>query len=660
MESVAARPFAPWARPWVRIDRSVVGIWLLVGALVLYLSIDGGGYGLVVHSQVGVVVWWVVLVGAAFGLLPAVRLTRGAWVAVALFGGFVLWTAIATTWSISTERSLQSLSLVAGYLGILILAIAVHTDRERAIRHTIAALATAIVFVCALALASRLHPDWFPAAETTGKLLTDTRSRLSWPLNYWNALGALVAFGLPLLLALATSARSLIAQAAAAGSIPLLATCGYLSFSRGGALASALGLIVFIALAPNRLPKLLSALAAAGGGAILIAGAVHRRAIEHGLVNATARHQGATLFVALLLVCVGVAVVQAGIGLAVRHATPPRILVVPRRRAQILLAGAVAAVIIAALAAGAPSHLSHLWQEFKHPRSASLGDSSLARFGSASSNGRYDYWKAAIDASSGHPFTGSGPGTFQLLWLPRAPYASYVVNAHSLYVETYAEEGLIGLALLVGFFVLVLWTSIRLAIRSRYEQRARAAAVTAALVAFMFSAAFDWIWQVPALPAVFLLLAAAVLAPRAMSASAPDQQRRRFSRLPLRFGVIALAAACLIGIAIPLATANALSASQAASSAGDQHLALKDARRAASIEPDSATPQLQIALVLELEGKKKQARGAARKAVADEPQNWATWLILSRLEAETGNARASLADYRRARSLNPHSSLFST
>lgn len=657
MESVAARTEAPWARLFARVDRGVVGIWVLAAGLVLYLSIDGGGYAEEVHSQVGVIVWWTVLVGAAFGLLPTARLTKVAWWALGLFGGFVIWTAVATTWSISTERSLDSLSLVAGYLGILLLAIGVHSDRERAIRHTIGALATAIVIVCALALASRLHPEWFRAAQITGQFLQGTQSRLGWPLNYWNALGALVALGLPLLLVLATSARTLAAQAAAAASIPLLALCGYLTFSRGGAIGCGLAVIVFLALASNRLPKVLTALAAAAGGAVLIAGADRRSAIEHGLVSAAARHQGATLFIALLLVCAGVAVVQAGIGLAVRHATPPRIFVVPRRRAQLVLAAGVLVAVIAAVAAGGVGEASHLWREFKRPHSTALNSRSLNRFGSVSGNGRYTYWKVAIDASSGHPFTGSGPGTFQLLWLPRAPYASYVVNAHSLYVETYAEEGLVGFALLVGFFVLVLGSAIRLVVRSRYEQRARAAGITAALAAFMFSAGFDWIWQVPALPAAFLLLAAAVLAPRAITST---ETHRTTSPLPLRFGAIALAAACLIGVAVPLATANALNASEAASGAGDNALALKDARRAASIETGSATPQLQIALVLEAEGKSAQGLTAAIKATRDEPQNWETWLILSRLEAETGHPRASAADYGRARSLNPRSSLFQT
>src|ERR1700728_2602167 len=95
VESVAARTETPWARVLARTDRAVVGIWVLVGALVLYLSIDGGGYAEEVHSQVGVVVWWTVLVGAAFGLLPARRLTKAAWWALGLFGGFVIWTALA-------------------------------------------------------------------------------------------------------------------------------------------------------------------------------------------------------------------------------------------------------------------------------------------------------------------------------------------------------------------------------------------------------------------------------------------------------------------------------------------------------------------------------------------------------------------------------------
>ena len=139
-----------------RVDAAALSIWALVGTIVLYLAIDGGGYDIVVRSQVGVVVWWVVLIGAAWGLLPAGRLSRAAWAALALFGAFVVWTALATTWSESSERSLQELSLVACYLGILLLGIAIYRDRSRAVRHAVGAVGAAVVVVAVLALISRL------------------------------------------------------------------------------------------------------------------------------------------------------------------------------------------------------------------------------------------------------------------------------------------------------------------------------------------------------------------------------------------------------------------------------------------------------------------------------------------------------------------------
>lgn len=656
MESVATHAGSPFGRALGRVDRRALATWALAGGLVLYLALDGGGYDLVVRSQVGVIVWWTVLVGAAWGLLPVARLTRAAWVSLGLFGGFVVWTAIASTWSLSSANSLAELSRVASYLGVLLLAVAIHRDRESAVRHTLHAIAVAVAVVAGLALLSRLRPSLFAAAQQTSAFLPGTQDRLGWPLNYWNALAALIALGIPLLLAIATSARTLRAQAAAAGAIPMVVLCGYLTLSRGGALAAAAGLIAFIALAPDRIPKLATLLVAAAGSAALIAGAVHRSALEHGFTNSAASHQGATLLVAVVLVCAGVALVQAGIGLAVRHGTPHRWLVVPKWRARVLLAGAATVAIAVALAAGAPSRLSHAWQDFKNPKAAALSEDTLARFGTVSGNGRYDYWVAAVHATGGHVLGGNGPGTFALLWPPRAPYYSSVINAHSLYVETLADVGVVGLGLLIGLFVLVIGAAVRLATRTRYEARARAAAVAAACIAFSVSAAFDWIWQVPVLPVALLLLAASVLAP---TRKTPSTSARSAGAPVLRLGLIAVALACLAAIAVPLATTNAVRQSQAAATAGNTSVALTDARAAARIEPGAASPQLQSALVLELQGNFSDAAAAARKATVDEPDSWSTWLVYSRLEAEAGHARASVAAYRRARSLNPRSPLFS-
>jgi tetratricopeptide (TPR) repeat protein len=205
-------------------------------------------------------------------------------------------------------------------------------------------------------------------------------------------------------------------------------------------------------------------------------------------------------------------------------------------------------------------------------------------------------------------------------------------------------------------------------VRSEDAARARAAAVVAALIAFMVSAAFDWVWQLPVLPVAFLMLAAAVLAPASkrvlVRLRASEDADRTATRQPrphrilVRAGLAVAALACLAAIGVPLATTTAVRQSQAAIDAGNTSSALVDVRSAARLEPGAASPQLQLALVLELEHHYPAAIAAVQRAIVNEPQNWSEWLVLSRLQAETGQVKASVASYQQARALNPQSSLF--
>lgn len=638
--------------PW-ELDTRAVSAWVLSLALVLYLAIDGGGYALATHSQVGIAVWWVIVLAAAWGLLPAARLTRSARATIGLFAAFTAWTALGITWSISSGRSFQDLALVTCYLGIIVLAVAIHRERDQALRHTTAAVATAIVIVAALAVASRLFPHLFPASQQTAQFLGGARQRLSWPLDYWNALAALMAVGVPLLLAQATSARTLLMQSLATAAVPLVALCDALTLSRGGVIEGVVAVIVFIALAPDRIPKLATAAVAAVGSAIVVYGGLHRHAIQQGLSNAAEHHQATSLVVAVVITCLGVAVIQGGVGLLNRHATLPRLLTVSPARARLLTLAGIVLIVAVALAAGAPHRLAHAWTDFKNPHSA-ISQTSTSRFGSTSGEGRYQYWVAAVDSAKPHVLTGSGPGTFQLDWLPRAPIQSYVVNAHSLYVETYAELGLVGLVLLVAFFLAALVAVVRVVARSSYEERTRAAAVAAALVAFLIGAAFDWLWQMPVLPAAVLLLVGAALAP-ASEASVPTP---RGTALATQLTAVAVGLACLIAIAYPLATNTDVANSQSAASVNNLPLALTDAQSAVRLEPGSAEAQVQLALVYEADRQYRAGVAAAQHAVKDEPQNWSNWFVLFRLQAEDGQARAALVSYLKARSLNPQSSVF--
>ena len=76
------------------------------------------------------------------------------------------------------------------------------------------------------------------------------------------------------------------------------------------------------------------------------------------------------------------------------------------------------------------------------------------------------------------------------------------------------------------------------------------------------------------------------------------------------------------------------------------------------VAPFAASPLLQEALVLERQDRFGPAIRAARSAAEKEPTNWLVWVTLSRLLARVGKTDASIATYRRARSLNPRSPFF--
>jgi cytochrome c-type biogenesis protein CcmH/NrfG len=113
-----------------------------------------------------------------------------------------------------------------------------------------------------------------------------------------------------------------------------------------------------------------------------------------------------------------------------------------------------------------------------------------------------------------------------------------------------------------------------------------------------------------------------------------------------------------VAVGIPLAAAQAIRASQDEARSHDLRAALEDARTAHSIEPYGASASLQEALVLELQGRHSAAVAAAKRATEEASPNWQTWVVLSRVEAENGDAKASVAAYRKAKELNPKSPLF--
>jgi len=211
--------------------------------------------------------------------------------------------------------------------------------------------------------------------------------------------------------------------------------------------------------------------------------------------------------------------------------------------------------------------------------------------------------------------------------------------------------GIVGLLLLLAFLAWVFVSGLRAALLSDAAERSRLAAALAGFTVFLLTAAVDWMWQVPAVPVAALLLACGLLVAGGGSEK---------PRLPVawRVGVGVASLLAIVAIAIPLASLHLVRESQAAVRAGNYPEALDDARSAENVEPAAATPRLQRAQVLELMRDFPAAEAAAREAVDRESTNWQTWLVLSRIAAENGNADASVAAYEEARSLNPRAAIF--
>jgi O-antigen ligase len=497
-----------------------------------------------------------------------------------------------------------------------------------------------------------LHPAWFPDNEPAQAL--GARSRLNYPLNYWNGLAALIAIGVPLLLWIATSARHVATRALAAAALPVICLAGFYTLSRGGALELAVALFVLLALHPRRL-LLLPTVAVAGlGAALAIAAATQRDALTDGFTGHAAATQADEMYAIVLVTVVAVGLLQVAIALAARYQLGPRPQIMRSTALRATLAAALVALMVV-IAAGLPGELSDRWQEFKDPSAGTQG-ATAQRFESASGNGRYQYWQSALDANATEPLTGIGPGTFEYWWSREGTIPGFVRDAHSLYFETLAELGIVGLLLLGGLILFVLSSGVVRALRAEPDHRALLAAATAGCFAFATAAAIDWVWELAVLPVVFLLLAAAIVARSGPSETSEETQPG--GSLLSRGALVVVAVAAIVAVAIPLAGTSSVRASQDSATNAQLDTALTNAQTAHDIQPYAASPSLQMALVLEVAGDLDGATGAATQATEEEPTNWRTWLILSRLEAEHGNVSKSIAAYRTARSLNPRSVLF--
>jgi O-antigen ligase len=286
----------------------------------------------------------------------------------------------------------------------------------------------------------------------------------------------------------------------------------------------------------------------------------------------------------------------------------------------------------AVIALGGPSKI---WSSFAtppQPNAADLND----RLFDLSGSGRVDGWRVARDLAQEHALVGAGGGSFKRYWLEHRPYEGSIRDAHSLYLESLAEYGPLGLALVIALFALPLGVGVRL------RHRPLVPAAIGMLVIYVVHAAVDWDWELPVLTLVALAGAAAVMASGETRTVTRALERRRVLLLALVLALVPVAALGALG-----ARAEAASADAAAEK--DYDRALHEARSAERLEPWSVEPLLLLGRAQVLAGDRTAARATFRRALRREPESWRLWYELA---AVTSGAERKMA-LREARALNP-------
>ena len=151
-------------------------------------------------------------------------------------------------------------------------------------------------------------------------------------------------------------------------------------------------------------------------------------------------------------------------------------------------------------------------------------------------NIRWTYWRLALDDYRGHPFLGSGAGSFGRYWAMHAHARRGALDAHSLYVEALAELGPVGLALVAVFLAAVL--------AAAWKRTGGTAPVVGAFLAYAVHTGIDWDWELPAVTLVGVALAGLLLV-RARDESRPAPLSQR-SQLALAVAAVALAVVALV------------------------------------------------------------------------------------------------------------------
>jgi hypothetical protein len=565
--------------------------------------------------------WTAIALGWLLALTVGGRSLSGRLVVGAL-ALFVAWVWLSAFWSPDATASIlqgqQQLVLLLGVAAFMVV-----VDRD-SLPSALLALVCGIAIICVYALSTRLFPDQLSGNDAIQGY------RLTRPVGYWNALGIYAAIGLAVAAGLAIHGPR-ITRAVMAATIPVLALTVYFTYSRGSVLALAVGLLVTFALDEHRVRWLIGSVVLALPAAVVVVVASRSGPLtKAGHTIAAAAHDGHRLALLTLVL----ALLAAGVA-----AWDPERKLHLHSHQQAAITATVWVVIAAALVfgvvvAGGPSGIK---DKFVAAPPTTHGNLNKRLF-SFSGSYRTPLWSQAWREYKAHPIVGGGAGSYESYYLQYRSRPDKVKNAHNLYLETLAELGPLGLALLLVALLAPLYAAVRA------RRHLFVPALAGGYVAFLVHMAVDWDWQVTAVALTGLFCGAAIL----VAARTEADERREMSprvRYALLGGTLVLMVVAFVGLV------GNMSLSQAATAAGNGNWAksAKDARRAHTWAPWSSAPYRLLGEAELGQGDTKAAIASFNQALGKSPGDWNVWFDMAR--ATTGRPRQQALD--RAARLNP-------
>jgi hypothetical protein len=607
------------AATWLAGAGSVV---LLAGPTAL--AFFAGGYFDGPRAWAGFAAWLLV---AVIALLSPRAVPRGPGARAALAGlaGLAGWTLLSLTWAPVAGTAYHDGQRVLLYLGVLVSASVLLSSRtsQRAVEP---ALAAGTLIVIGYGLSERLLPGALHFARSVS-----AQGRLEQPLTYWNAMGELAALGFVLVTRLAGDrSRPAALRIAAAAGAPALGLGLYISFSRGALFACVAGLVALVVLAPERAQARAIATTLVAGVAAALVSAPFKGVTSLAGSTSSREGKGAVVLIALIVIASLAALAQRA---WCRDASDDRRLRLPAR-APILAAAVICLGLVLAIVLGA------------HERSAQPLQGGSSRLVSLQSN-RYAYWRVALRAFGQQPLHGVGAGGWAVDWLRWRPFAEGAQDAHSLELQTLAELGIVGLALLAAFLA-----GVGVAARAAHRAAPGAAAgAIAGCVVWLAHSPLDWDWEMPAVTLVALILAGALLAlPAALDCDAPaGADRSAPLRWPLAAGAAVLCAWFVLGTvqAHDENVATALIDGHGAPSPALTTRILRLLDIAGTLNPDRDIALLRSQAQTRA-GRDAAAVRTARAATRAEPLNIDAWTVLAFAAQPIDPAEARLARARQA------------